>query len=137
MKYLLLLILVLPNLASAKSLSYEERKDAANKVIKSFPEYTCFQENWTYKPQLPWEIGGTRHTKPHMLIRKSDKGLIFAQPVPDCEKGNSCGYWIRSFTWNEGFFFNSVERIECPAKLNKKFIQNLLETEYKDEFKLD
>jgi hypothetical protein len=134
MKYFIAFLLV-PSFCFASSL--DDAKDTANTFLKNLPEYSCFREVWTVKAELPWEIGGIRYDHAHMLIRKSEKGILFAQPVPDCQKRESCGYWIRSFTYESSFIHGKLEKTECPKKLNKKAMINLIKTEYKESIKLD
>lgn len=130
MKYLIIGLIMVSSVANAKSI--------ANGVpLANIPEFACFEEIWQMKPQLPWEKRGTEHSKPHMMIRKSADGMLFAQPVPGCSKRTSCGYWIRSFKYDDVFFTGTIVLTKCPKNLSKKIVLDLIKTEYKNQYTLD
>lgn len=108
----------------------------ANDQIKSYKEYTCFQEYYFSKADLPWELDHKESLGINMLIKKSENGFLFAQQVPDCQKRVSCGYWIRSLTYNGSFFSGPLETVVCPKDLNKKIILELIKTYYSDAFNI-
>jgi hypothetical protein len=134
MKYLLCFLL-LPTIAFATSL--DKKIASANAAIQSLPEYSCFREYYVWKSQLPWEKSGIRYVTTYMLIRKNEKGFLFAQSDSDCKKKTSCGYWIRSTTYADSFISSPIEVSKCPKYLTKQSVHKLLNTEYADEFNLD
>lgn len=139
MKYIIALLM--PMLCFADSAQdwrdgYQKELDKAALFISKMPEYSCFTMVYEVKPQLPWEIGGLRNEKAHMLIRKSETGFLFAQPVPDCEKRESCGYWIRSTTFKDNVWTHNLHRVSCPKKLNEKMVLELIRTEYSKQYRL-
>lgn len=117
--------------------AYEKEKQDAALFIDKLPEYSCFTQVYEVKAELPWEIGGRKDDKAHMLIRKTSTGFLFAQPVPDCEKRNSCGYWIRSTTYSGNVWTHGLERVPCPPPLTKEKMLKLIKSEYSDEYTLD
>ncbi len=140
MKTILLILLVLPSIAIADSDWMKEQKVAqasANKEISKLQNYQCFAEQYQLTARLPWEKTGLETGPAHMLIRQSKDGILFAQPVPDCAIKSQCGYWIRSETWEQGFFRAKIVKVECPKKLNRKAVEDLILTEYKDILKLN
>lgn len=130
MKYLILILVMLPGMAHAKHI-------AKGVPLADIPEFACFDETWARVKTLPWEKAGIEHSKAHMMIRKSKDGILFAQPVPDCQKRSTCGYWIRSLKYDDVFFSGDIQLTKCPKNLNKALILDLLKTEYKDDFTLD
>lgn len=140
MKNLLILVFILVgcekgDLPSASEM--DERLAQTNQFISLAKEWTCYQEVYYVKKELPWEIGGKRVMGPHLLIKKNDKGYLFAQKVPDCKNGkNSCGYWIRSTTYKGGFQIGPMETVNCPKELSKEQVLKLIKEQYSDEVDL-
>jgi hypothetical protein len=127
-----LFFIMLPTLVIADA----QKTKVAHDFLANLPEYSCFQQYYYVIPLLPWELGGKKTDGPHMLIKKNEQGFLFAQRVPDCQKRTSCGYWIRSLTYENNFLSDNLEQIACPEGLTKSFVEQLIQKEYKNDINL-
>lgn len=139
MKTIILAIMTLTSVACHASDWADERKkdqQEAMVFVNNLPVGACFTQTYTYKAQLPWEIGGQRQDGLYMVIAKASTGYLMAQKVPECEKRAVCGYWIRSWTYSENVFTRGLLQVPCPSTLTIKAMMKLIKTEYSGEFKV-
>lgn len=116
----------------------DRNEDVKEKLIK-LANYTCFQEYFIIEqtPGLPWEITHLELSRPYMIIRQTDQGILFAQPLPECpDHKEECGYWIRSSTWKNIFIFPKINVISCPKYLTKRIVDDLVKKYHSKEYKI-
>ena len=115
----------------SKPSTYEESRAQALTFAKSLKPGDCFRYESDRRAKHTFEKNYRHIGKIHTVITRDERGLLVAQPNPDCrvpsELTYKCDFWFRTVSFDDLYLFSGGEvKVACPTEMSQTIMMEKL-----------
>lgn len=142
MKYIIVTALLM--IGCTKEVSgdseYKKRRNVALEFARTMEVGECFRYEDDRKAKHTFERNYKMIDHIHVVMAKDSRGLMVAQPEPDCrakpEESHGCEYWFRTVPFDNLYLFHAEDvKVKCPSELSMpKMIERLKKSQYSNRY---